>query len=332
MLKFLIFLPLKIGRVLFWTALWLFGLSLWIWYPLRWWPGDDLRLVQFLNYFMPWLLVGLVPSVGIAALARRTRLLLALAVPTLVIMLSYAPLFLPRPRIASAGNTPLKVMSYNVLVINRNVPAMADVIRQQQPDILLLQELTPRVARELQPYLAALYPDQNFYFAHDFDTYQAILSRYPLSPVENPIQEGRAQQVRVQTPGGPVQVWNVHLTQPIRWQRHTRQVEALVQAASNVVEPLILGGDFNTTEQSEMYYYLNEHLRNAHWEAGWGFGFTFPATDLRIRRRTIPVPAPLIRIDHLFHNDGFYVKKAGTLPVSGGSDHLPIVAEFLQVR
>jgi vancomycin resistance protein VanJ len=332
MLKFLILLPLKIGRALFWTGLWLFGLSLWVWYPLRWWPGDDLRLVQLLNYFMPWLLVGLIPSIGVAALARRFRLLLTLAIPTLIIVLSYAPLFLPRPRIVAASNTPLKVMSYNVLVINRNIPAMAAVIRQQQPDILLLQELSPHMGRALQDSLADLYPGQGFYFAQDFDTSQAILSRYPLSPVENPLQEGRAQQVRIQTPGGPVQVWNVHLSQPRRWQRHTRQVEALVQAASNVEEPLILGGDFNTTDQSEMYHYLNEHLRNAHWEAGWGFGFTFPASDLTIRRRTIPVPTPLIRIDHLFHNDRFFVKKAGTLPVSGGSDHLPVVAEFLQVK
>jgi endonuclease/exonuclease/phosphatase (EEP) superfamily protein YafD len=331
MLKSLIFIPFRIGRALFWAGLWLFSLGLWAWYPLRWWPGDNLLPVQLLNYIMPWLLVGLVPGLLVAGFARRNRLLLTLAVPTLAIILSYAPLFLPRTRFVSADSHSLKVMSYNVWVYNRNIPAIATVIRQEQPDILLLQELSPRIVLELKRLLADLYPGQELYFAYDVDKYQGVVSRYPLTPNEGSPHQGRTQKVWVDTPGGRIQVWNVHLSQPIVWRKHTQQVDILTQAVAKVNEPLIMGGDFNTTDQSEMYGYLNEQLKNAHWEAGWGFGFSFPASE-RTFKRLLTLPTPLIRIDHFFHNDSFFVKKAGTLSDSGGSDHLPIVAEFLLVK
>jgi endonuclease/exonuclease/phosphatase (EEP) superfamily protein YafD len=131
---------------LFWISLWIIGLSLLLWYPLRWWPGDRLQPVRMLNYFMPWLMVVLVPGLLVAGLARRIRLVATLALPTILIGLNFAPLFLPRFNYALASNTTLKVMSYNVLYRNHDLAAIVSIIRQEQPDILLLQEVTPTIA------------------------------------------------------------------------------------------------------------------------------------------------------------------------------------------
>lgn len=316
---------------LFWLGLWAFALGLLLWYPLRWWPGDSLWPVRFTNYFMPWLLFGLVPAFGLAIVAGRRRLAVALALPTLLITLTFAPLFLPQPSTALAGQESFKVMSYNIWGWNQEPAAMVRLIEREQPDILLLQEVTPRLARLLNSELADLYPDGQLHLAYEVDIGQAILSRYPLTPVEEgSYRKGRTQKVLADTPNGDIAVWNTHPIHPLPWRQQYRQISALVEDIAATTQPLIVGGDFNTTDQSETYQLINQYLHNAHWEAGWGFGFSFPSTDRPLRDK-LPLPA-LVRIDHIFYSDHFFAHKARTLSEAGGSDHFPVAAELSRVN
>lgn len=297
-----------------------------LWYTLRWWPGDQFLPVRLVNYFMPWLLVGLLPGLTLAGLARRKWVALALAAPTLIIGLTFAPLFLPRPAEVLAANTSLKVMSHNVWYHNQQPAEVARLIRQEQPDILLLQELSPPMARTLTRQLADLYPEGQLYWAYEPAVFQGIISRFPLTPVELAFDKGRTQKVIAETPAGPIAVWNVHPNTPLPWSRQVQQITGLVEDIAAADGPLIVGGDFNTTDQSEMYSRVGQYLHNAHWEAGWGFGFSFPAD--RPRFRDVPIITPVIRIDHIFYSDHFSARAARTLDESGGSDHLPVTAEL----
>jgi endonuclease/exonuclease/phosphatase (EEP) superfamily protein YafD len=272
-------------------------------------------------------LVGLLPGLALAGLARRKWVTLALAAPTLIIGLTFAPLFLPRPAGALAANTTFKVMSYNVLARNKQVTEVARLIWREQPDILLLQELTPIMAQALTKQLADLYPEGQLYLAYEPGAYQGIISRYPLTRVELAYDKGRTQKVTAETPVGPIAVWNVHPNTPLPWSRQYRQITALAEDIADVTGPLIVGGDFNTTDQSEAYRLVGQYLHNAHWEAGWGFGFSFPAHSPRFS--DVTVITPVIRIDHIFYSDHFYPHTARTLNESGGSDHLPVTARLL---
>jgi endonuclease/exonuclease/phosphatase (EEP) superfamily protein YafD len=90
--------------------------------------------------------------------------------------------------------------------------------------------------------------------------------------------------------------------------------------------PVILAGDFNAPDRSQMYGMVSSKLANAHGERGFGFGFTYPAF---VRSPFGPVPAvPLVRIDHIFFTDHFVAVRAGTIDDSGGSDHRPVFAEL----
>lgn len=318
------------GLRLLWLGLSLFGLGVLAWYVLHWWSGDRFWPVRLVNYFMPWLLVGLIPGLIMAGLARRQKVILLLAVPTLIISLTFAPLFLPRSSVALAAGGSFKVMSYNVWGRNKHVAEVAQNIRQEQPDILLLQEVTPRTAKALTPQLVDLYPGSQLHFAYDPDIGQAIISRYPLTLLEAARQKGRTQKVRVDTPVGPIEVWNVHPNVPLPWKQQYQQIAALTEDISAAGGPLIVGGDFNTTDQSETYRLVSQYLQNAHWEAGWGFGFSFPAHSPNFKG--VPVLTSIIRIDHIFYSRHFLARSARTLEESGGSDHFPVVANLSLVK
>ncbi|MCB0167880.1 MAG: endonuclease/exonuclease/phosphatase family protein [Anaerolineae bacterium] len=330
---FTLFFKKVVGLIcyLFWLGSWLLGIGLILWYPLRWWPGDKLPPVQLLNYFMAWLLLALIPALAAAGLTRRKWLATLLAIPTILIISNYAPLFLPRGNPVLAHSGQLKVMSYNIYWRNsNNLQNITDIIRREQPDILLVQEAYDSLSYSLTQELETLYPGQELYYTFSSRAGQGIISRFPLTPLDFSYEQGRAQKAIVHTPNGDIQVWNVHLRQPLRWSRQYQQMVNLVDAVAAVDQPLIIGGDFNTNDQSEIYGMLNQYLENAHWEAGWGFGFTFPSQDRPVKG--VSLPAPLVRIDHIFHSNHFYASEAKTLPDGGGSDHLPVVAELSFIK
>lgn len=311
---------------LWWWSLSLVGVGLTLWYALRWWPGDRLLPVRLLNYFMPWLLAGLIPGLIMAGLARRKWIGLTLAAPATLISLTFAPLFWPQSPAVLAANTKLKVMSYNVWGKNKTLDQAAQLIRREEPDILLLQEVYPPLAENLAAMLTDLYPDAVLHVAYEPQAGQAVFSRFPVIPIALAYEKGRTQKVSVTTPVGPIAIWNVHPNVPRPWTRHYQQVSALAEDLAQVDGPLIVGGDFNTTDHSETYALVNQYLQNAHWEAGWGFGFTFPAHQPRFK--SIPILTPLLRIDHIFYSPHFTAHSAHTLSESGGSDHFPVMAEL----
>jgi len=313
----------------FWLSLWFLGLGVLLSYFLRWWLGDQLLPVRLISYMMPWLLVFLVPGLIVAGLAQHKWLGITLLVPTIIISLTYAPLFLPTKSTNNTDLAPLKVMSYNVWRNNKDMTAVAWVITKEQPDIILLQELKPARADKLTGALNNYYPDAELHFVYEPKILQAVISRYPLTPINAIPKKGQAQKVLIETLNGPVTVFNIHPIKQIGWLRRHHQVSSLLEEDIATTDgPLILGGDFNTTDQTQTYRMVNKYLRNAHWEAGCGFGFTYPSSTFKLGGR-VPIP-PVVRIDHIFNNDYFVPTMARTLNESGGSDHFPVVAEFIR--
>lgn len=313
----------------FWGGVWTFGLGLFFVGALRWWSGDQLALVRFCNYMMPWLLMALLAGIGLSLLTNRRHLILLLAVPSLFMLITYAPLFMPRLD-RSNGGFQIKVMSYNVWRENSNISGIAEVIRNQKPDLVLLQEIHRDKLRALTAELDALYLYKP-YVAFEERKLQAVISRFPLQRLDAGNGKGQAQKAIVSTPMGPITILNVHPYRNSGWQRRHKQMITLI--ADDIVgdsNPLILGGDFNTTDQSQTFQLFGPVLKNSHWQAGWGFGFTYP-TSLVDFFGKFPLP-PLIRIDHIFHSKHFITQEASTLNDSGGSDHFPIIAVLILKR
>lgn len=319
------------SRKLFWAFLWVTAISLLLFFPLRWLSGDSLEPVRTVSYITPWLLIPALPMLGIAGWRRRKWLAVVLLTGTLAIVVSFAPLFLPnRPARPSPQAVPLKIMSYNLHGIPE-IDGIVEVIRREQPDILLIQECSLALGSPDFHGLDDLYPESSVDLHPGSG--QAVFSRYPLKEVRMELKKGRAQKMLIETPAGPIAVWNVHPVPPflVPPELFDEHMAALVADIAQAKGPLIVAGDFNATRQSEAYQAINHYLMDAHWEAGSGFGFTYPAPPYTFMDLHLP-PAPLWRIDYVFHSRDFLVTDARTLETAGGSDHFPIVVELAVVK
>jgi endonuclease/exonuclease/phosphatase (EEP) superfamily protein YafD len=180
---------------------------------------------------------------------------------------------------------------------------------------------------------------------------QAIISRFPLQKIGVEAERTRLLKARIRTPAGDAEVWAIHayrlnllpgrnfLSYGGDFELHRRsesQFEWLAEEIHRTPSRLILGGDFNVPYGSYPYRLIADVLRETHAEAGWGFGFTFPASSDHARWLTISgqrirlfSPIRLVRIDHLFHSPECATVSARVLDDSLGSDHAPLMSEIV---
>lgn len=306
--------------VLWFGAIWLLA-----WNVLRWWPGERCWAVAAVNYFTPWVALGLLPIIVLTWLLQQRVLSLTYVAALFLLGVHFVPLFLFKTSAPVAGE-PLKVMTFNVFQGNKNATTIIDLILEENADIVALQELRPSTAEHLLEALEEWYPYHTLSSGKRVKG-QALLSRYPLSDV-SPGPDYRFQSAVIHTPAGPVTLLNIHTPSfyPVGWRQDWEKQRDFVQMVtaqvSGVESPLLVVGDFNTTPQAESYALIRQHLRDAFLDSGFGFGFSYPASP----KLGIRLPTPLVRIDYIFHNDGLASHETRVLKTGGGSDHRPVVS------
>ncbi|MBK8022775.1 MAG: endonuclease/exonuclease/phosphatase family protein [Chloroflexi bacterium] len=98
----------------------------------------------------------------------------------------------------------------------------------------------------------------------------------------------------------------------------------LAEAESYRDVPVLMAGDFNTTDQTDDYGRVRAAgFGDSYVAAGFGLGPTFPNA-----RYGVPLP-PIIRIDYVFHRgDCWRATAARVIGDSGGSDHYPLLVDL----
>lgn len=97
------------------------------------------------------------------------------------------------------------------------------------------------------------------------------------------------------------------------WGREMSRVLTAMGEVSDV--PLVVAGDFNMPGDDSTMAALRTNFRFAFDEAGWGYGYTRPAS------------LPWVRIDHILLSQEWSALRCWVGP-DFGSDHLPLVAEM----
>lgn len=263
-----------------------------------------------------------VTVVVLAALAVRRlwtacgALVLASAVSATAV-LPYLPLT-PVQQPAAAG-APLKLLTVNVSYRPFSARRLLELVRENGPDIVVVQELTPHADSVLAD-LDTLFP-YHHKFATEGPTGIGLWSRLPLESNKTfAIGRVPAIEARVLGPVGPFTVIGVHLRAPTTARRaaaRNQELRTLAAHSAAIAGPLAVAGDFNVTPYSPYF---------ADWLDASGL------TDSR-RGRTLSIswPATLpwfgIPIDHVAVNDGFTTLSHRRL-ANFDSDHYGVLVEL----
>ena len=173
-----------------------------------------------------------------------------------------------RPHDAPHGSTPdrtFTAVSLNMAREGDPEKVLKDINasgRLRTADLLLMQEV---LHKDGQPSVAQQVAKRVRYFSTFspaapgvFDQGLAILSRYPLQNVR--IQRLKLCDLRfhcrsrfavsadVESPWGPVRVWNAHLDTRINAAERVEQLQPVIDEAAKRDGPVLVGGDFNTND------------------------------------------------------------------------------------
>jgi vancomycin resistance protein VanJ len=286
-------------------------------------------IVRFIDTFGGWMylpVAGLLPCLFYKQI--RKQLIATLLIPLLLFLGEYHWCLLPTAD--NSGTTGLKVMTWNVRYDNPNPKEIANVINSEKPDIVALQELMRDPAWELSEILKPTFP---YRYINPLTFEFGFFSKYPIEYTFDPTAN-YFQEVNVSFGNRKIDLIDVHLPTPaikasklgflpIPIDYNTNKQDeiypTLIDRVRAIDRPLLVVGDFNTSDRDRNYRSFSKLLTNAFQETGWGLGFTYPIKS--------PIEIPLVRIDHIFYSQHWQAK-AAWINKGRGSDHQYLVAKL----
>lgn len=264
-----------------------------------------------------------------AAAARRRGLALAAAVLAAAHLVFVWPALRPATDVSALGRgaPTLTVLSFNTGGDRVDAAALRRLISRDQPDVVVLLELTPGTAAALdRAGLAAAYPHRLVKPAADPLAGAGLYSRIPVeSPALLPTVTGVMPGATVRIGGVPVRVQAVHTAPPLgslvgRWRA---EHVALARLARGSDGPLVLAGDFNSGRQHPEWRELTGvGLVDAHEARGRGLVRTWPDGHALLPR--------LLDLDHVLVSPELVVLGITERP-GLGSDHEALLADLAVV-
>ncbi|QDT07208.1 Endonuclease/Exonuclease/phosphatase family protein [Rubripirellula lacrimiformis] len=309
--------------VLVWCAV-LYATALGPLLPVNWWwirIGDYPRLQLLFVYTVTLLIL---------ALYRRrwlTKWLMGMMLVGCLIQVywifPYLP-FAPESVQSARSDDPakrLRIVSMNVLQENENAQAVIDIVRRQQPDLLVLCEVNDRWMDDLESLddqfaFVKKHPLENKYGIALYTNLE-VLSCRVRGLVKDDIPSIDAS-VRLRN-GQPVRVFAIHPNPPRPGESTAKRDAELVLVGREVADDqsAIVLGDMNDVGWSRTTDLFQEVSGMLDPREGRGFFSTFDATSWFMR----------YPLDYLFHSDDFRVVQLQTLePI--GSDHFPLMIEL----
>lgn len=268
------------------------------------------------HYFLAFTLL-----LAIALGARAWRWAGIAAVILIIHASALAPWYIPQP-LPEGTSEPIRIMTANVFTSNTDYNALISLIKENDPDIFLLQEINEEWLTALQP-LKAQYPyvlakprNDNFGIA----TFSRIKFTERTS-LNDRISGIPALKTVINIHGRRLVILNYHTLPPAdsaHAKTRNRQLARLQEICSASEHLLIVAGDLNTAMWSPNYRDLVREgkLKNAR------KGFGIQPTWLRARLPFFGLP-----LDHVLTSANIHATNFRVLP-DFGSDHRPILVEL----
>ncbi|NMC11921.1 MAG: hypothetical protein GYA34_03460 [Chloroflexi bacterium] len=324
--------------------LWVYIVLVLVWFFTYLGFGDRFALLAVVNMLAVYLFYPLPLVIILTVILKNKRLWIGIIAVFLIFVGLWGGLYIPKGKAAHAypaQNGFLSVMSYNLLGWQFNTDVQIETIRQENADIVMLQELNLDMAEALRSQLRGIYPYQILNPQDDVSG-MGIISRYPLASTGQSIEAekwvGEPQVISLEWQGKQITLINMHLlpTNDFSPRRVTitnriqREQARVIAEFARGKDAVIIGGDTNVTPLSDAYKIFTSDLIDSWREAGFGLGHTFPGSNIPGSARPeifgVPCPKWLVRIDYIFHSNRWQALSMHTAPFDGVSDHRGIVA------
>ena len=223
----------------------------------------------------------------------------------------------------AAAQHDFRVLHANVLYTDTDMQRTIRLIREQQPDLFVLQEMTPATIRALVP-LRTTYPFQYEIWSKG-PCHILVGSRTPFSVDKQAVKTQQVIHLNTTINGREMALVTVHPRTPVlpSWfAERNRQLAYVADLTRRESRPTLLIGDFNISVFSPVYRRIfvgSQASQPALIACRKGFGIspTWPRF----------LPPAMIPIDHAFVNDGLRTVRFQPLE-QPGSDHKAVVVDL----
>jgi len=293
----------------------------------RWWLATLLLIVPRWPFLLP--VLGLGPLVFASKSWWQRGVVATATVMVLIMLMGF--------RVAMPASAPdrgdLRLLTFNVHRQHVDADQLARYIATVNPDVIAIQDWSSADN-------GALLTGNGWNVHREGEL--LVASHYPIGKV-TPIdfsdvsdvpkaERGSAACFELLTPNGPINLINVHLASPhsglLTVIRDSGQVlaqnvetrwgesEKIRDLVDHTPEPLILAGDFNTTDDSPIFREDWGDFTDAFSERGSGFGYTYLIDHTQLR------------IDHILTGQACRPIRCW-VGTEAGSPHRPLVGDFM---
>jgi endonuclease/exonuclease/phosphatase family metal-dependent hydrolase len=217
----------------------------------------------------------------------------------------------------------LRVVSYNVRSFRAGVGEAAALLKDEAPDLVLVQEAGPR--RRLHAAARALGMESVSSHRRFSRVRNAVLFRPPWRAIEVTVRYLSRERgayprgfvaVRLGRSGERLTAVSAHFS--LTASERLRHAREFTDALAGIRGRIVVGADLNEEPGRPAVRWLTERLFDCYRERGEGPGETFPATS------------PTARIDYLLVTDGLTplaCRVAAGPRAERASDHRPVIAD-----
>lgn len=226
------------------------------------------------------------------------------------------PLYLQDLATTNTSDGTLSILSINLLASNTNYSEVLKLIREKDPDVVILLELSPQWEEQMQ-ILHSRFPFRQMYpQMNNFGI--GVLGKIPMTFLMTDFESKFPPSILtdLQINGKQFQILATHPVPPVgqeMFELRNAQLKEIEELSKLQSANFIVAGDLNTSSYSKHFQELLEKGNLQDSRSGFGIASSWP-TDIIIMRTTL---------DHFLLKGEMQVLER-TTERNIGSDHLPI--------